>query len=323
MHDRSSRASPGSFKSWPVGTRSCSRQRWQYRRWKCRTAMTSARPSRRANVAMHDALHYPSRPLLQLSLPGVGVPCRRLKVPPASRRSWRSSRIEDDPLFATYARRLVACGAAEKTARAYRYQLQALLHAAQRLLNEPVTLSAMFHDPSSLGRALVDDRDVDGARQLSRWTLAQRRSALRSFATLMRPELLSFMHDDPHRQLDRALRSVAERVGAGYRLSAGAPRRRGGYTPSAQDIRHVLQVVGAEPDFIGIRNTVFFAILAVSGARVNALRQLDGSQCIRLPSGRLRLLLHEKGKREAREVELDQEKSISLQAYIQAFNACA
>jgi integrase len=135
----------------------------------------------------------------------------------------------------------------------------------------------------------------------------------------MRPELISLIQDDPHRYLDRALRSVAERVGAGYRLSGGAPRRRGGYTPSRDDIRQVLQVVGAEPGFTGIRNTV----LVGSGARVNALRKLDGNHCIRLPAGRVRLFLHEKGKREAREVELDQEQANHLQAYIHAFNACA
>jgi hypothetical protein len=88
-----------------------------------------------------------SRPLLQLSLPDVGVPSSRLKVPRASPRSLRSSRIDNDPLFATYARRLVARGAAEKTSDAYRYQLQAILNAAERLMNEPVTLSAMFHIP--------------------------------------------------------------------------------------------------------------------------------------------------------------------------------
>ena len=276
-----------------------------------------------AKMSKYDALYQTDRrPLLQLSLPGAGVP-PRLSVPRAPRHSRHTSCIDDDPLFATYARRLVARGAAEKTSEAYRYQLQTMLNAAQRLTNESSTLNGLFHDPSLLGRVLLDDRGVDGGGQLSRWTLAQRRSAVRSFATLMRPELLLLIHKDPLRHLDRALRSVAERIGAGYRLTGGAARQRGGYAPSADDIRKVLEVVGAEPGFIGMRNSVFFAILATSGARVNALRGLDGRDCVWMPSGRLRLFLHEKGKREAREIELDREQSDRLQDYVQAFNACA
>ena len=42
-------------------------------------------------------------------------------------------------------------------------------------------------------------------------------------------------------------------------------------------------------------------ILAETGCRVTALRTLDGTNCVEMPSGRLRLFLHEKGKAEAAE----------------------
>src|SRR5437763_10647397 len=98
-----------------------------------------------------------------------------------------------------------------------------------------------------LGRVIVHDIAPMLGTRLSRWTLAQRRSAIRSFAALMRPELLALFEDDPHDRLDRALRAVADRVGVGYRLTGGAPRRRGGPAPSGSQIRDVLHAAGCEP----------------------------------------------------------------------------
>jgi integrase len=85
----------------------------------------------------------------------------------------------------------------------------------------------------------------------------------------------------------------------------------------------VLDAVGTAPGFVGARNRAFFTILAETGARVNALRQLDGAGCIEMPSGRLRVFLHEKGKAEPREVELSHEAAQALRAYIKSFNYLA
>ncbi len=120
----------------------------------------------------------------------------------------------------------------------------------------------------------------------------------------MRPELLALLGVDPRQVLDIALRGVAERVGTGYRLTGGTPRRRGGRAPTGEEIDAVVAKVGMAPGFLGHRNTAFVAILAATGARVNALLRLDGSDCVLMPSGRLRLFLHEKGKLRQREVEL-------------------
>lgn len=228
-----------------------------------------------------------------------------------------------DPLMDIYLERLRHRGAAPQGYKAYHYQLRVIATLAEEIAGKPITLSELFRDLSLLGRVLVDDVAPTERTQLSKWTLAQRRSAIRSFATLMRPELFAATGDDPHQILDQALQSVAERVGAGYRLTGGTPRRRGGYAPSGDDVRAVLKVVAADRGFLGLRNHAFYGILAASGSRVNALRQLEGHDCVQLPNGRLRLFLHEKGKHEPREVELSGELSSALLTYIDQFNQCA
>jgi len=139
----------------------------------------------------------------------------------------------------------------------------------------------------------------------------------------MHPELLELLGRDPHDVLDSALRSVAERVGGGYRLTGGTPRNRGGYVPTPQQVRSILGDVTREIGWPGARNLAFFSILRSTGARVNALRELDGSDCVEMPDGTLRLFLHEKGKAEPREVELGHSVSRMLRDYIDAFNRTA
>jgi integrase len=260
----------------------------------------------------------------QDALPGFEAPdggrTRRRSRP---RAVARPARAADDPLLAVYARRLEALGAARKGRQAYHYHLRSTLTVASRLADKAVTSAGLFQDERLLGRALVDDTAPTLGHQLSKWTLAPRRSALRSFAKLMRPELLPLLGEDPHERLDRALRAVAERVGGGYRLTGGAPRRRGGSAPSAREIRAVLDAVGGARGYHGARNAAFFTILAETGARVNALRTLDAADCFQMPSGRLRIFLYDKGKAEPREVELSHMASEALRAYAAAFNRVA
>ena len=229
--------------------------------------------------------------------------------------------ITNDDHVRIYLRRLAARGTAAKGIGAYRYQLGATVRAARRLSGSTVAVMDLFRDASLLGHALIDDRSRNGP-QLSKWTLAQRRSAIRSFANLMRPELLVLLGEEPANVVDRALRSVAERIGAGYRLTGGAPRRRGGRAPSREEVTAVLRCLGLAPDLAGLRNRAFFGILAATGCRVNALRALDGSDCLVLPNGRMRLYMHEKGK-VRREVELSREAACDLVEYTAAFNRLA
>lgn len=266
-----------------------------------------------------------SRPeVRQLALGGFGqasilADCR------ARRResNHRAASHAEDPLVRSYQRRLAARGAAPKGMAAYCYQLRVVRRTAARFEGHEVDVCDLFGDESLLGQVLVDDVSDCPDTRLSKWTLAQRRSAVRSFATLMRPELLDRLGEDPHRVLDRALRSAADRVGGGYRLTGGAPRRRGGQAPTPDEIAAVIAEAGREPGFFGARNRAFFGLLAATGTRLNALRHLDGSDCVVVPSGRLRVFLHEKGKAERREVELSRVQSDAIRAYADEFNQYA
>jgi hypothetical protein len=73
----------------------------------------------------------------------------------------------------------------------YPYQLRCMLRVAERLHGRPVDWTALLRNECLLGRVLVDDTAPTLDTQLSKWTLAQRRSAIRDFVTLMRPELLT------------------------------------------------------------------------------------------------------------------------------------
>jgi len=201
--------------------------------------------------------------------------------------------------------------------------MRSMLLIAARLTGQTMTCTDLVRDEKLLGLVLVDEIAPTLGFRLSKWTLAQRRSAIRDFFTLMRPELARLVGEEPHHRLDRALRTVAERVGTGYRLTGGAPRQRGGQAPSAGQIRDVLDAVGKAPGYLGVRNRAFFLILAETGARVNALRALNGADCVEMPSGRLRIFLHEKGKAEAREIELSHDAATTLRSYAEAFNYLA
>ncbi len=263
---------------------------------------------------------------VQLPLPGCGVAssiltARRPARHPAAGRA--TTGVLDDSLTAAYLRRLLAHGHALKGICAYRYQLRCVLMTAERLAGRRVGWMDLFRDEHLFGHVLDDDTAPTQGTRLSRWTLAQRRSAVRSLATLMRPELYATLGEDPHAVVQRALRGVAERVGGGYRLAGGRPRRRGGHVPTRANITAVVTEAGRVPGFRGVRNRAFLTILVESGARVNALRELDGAACHVMPAGHLRLYLHEKGKATPREVELSRGAADLLHAYVRLYNRTA
>jgi site-specific recombinase XerC len=250
----------------------------------------------------------------QLSLGLCDLPAR----PVARSGQARTQRSEQpEKLIESFRRRLLATGASPKTQAAYIWQIEQLLAAARGL-----TLTALFQNSRALGRALVDDRAARGGR-LSRWTLAQRRAALRSFARLVAPELRPVLSVEPEEVVIMALRSVAERIGGGFRLSGGTPRRRGGHAPIASEVAAIIAAAGTLPGFQGRRNRAFFTLLAETGSRVNALREIDGQAIHELPGGRLRLFLHAKGCRERREIEVSARSGQLLREYVGTFNGLA
>jgi integrase len=262
---------------------------------------------------------------IQLSLPGFIAPGhRRTRRVPRSRRSRQPSQSPaGDPLVQAYLARLAARGVSTKGRDAYRYQLEVIARLAGGSEPQPDAMQDLFRAPERLGQVLVNDAALSDGRQLSKWTLAQRRSAIRSFATLMGPELRMLTGLDANAVLDQALRSVAIRIGGGYQLTGGAPRRRGNEVPPHDDIVSVLAALGESPGYVGLRDATFFSILLATGARVNALRTVDGAECVEMPSGRIRLFVHDKAGCEPRELELSHELSARVRSYIAAFNAHA
>src|SRR5688572_6087646 len=174
------------------------------------------------------------RTAVQLSLGLAGVPDR--VVPPKHDEPKRARCNEPSGvLVEAFCRRLAATGASRKAQQAYVFQLEQLLAAAHRQGPEPGQgLSEVLRNTALLGRALSDDRGAR-CRTLSRWTLAQRRAGVRAFARLMAPELRQALQAEPEEVVIAALRGVAERVGGGYHLSGGMPRRRGGRAPEADE----------------------------------------------------------------------------------------
>lgn len=245
-------------------------------------------------------------------------------LPQSTRRLARSASCKgrpEDPIVRDYLRVLSMTGAPQKTIAAHRYQLRAVVECARRgRAGHAVRIFDLFRSPRLLGRALVDDRPRSGIGRVSKWTLAQRRVVIRSFARLMRPELLAVTGEEPEQVVAHALQSVAERVGCGYRLGGGTPRRRGGPAPSPEEVSRILDSVAKARSFQGRRNRAFFTILYHSGSRVDALRQLQGDDVIEMPDGHLRLLLHDKGKTRAREVELSADDRRLLFDYVEEFN---
>ncbi len=249
---------------------------------------------------------------LQPSLAGTGV--SPVEIRSMARRQATANRRPSAELE-NYRRRLVATGAAKKTVQAYVYQLHSLAETAA----SPEGFMALFLHPEALGQALVDDRSSEG-RQLSKWTLDQRRSAVQSFARLMSPELRRLTGREPLGIVTVALRRSALRVGGRFILTGGAPRRRGGPAPSPDDVAAIIREAARALTFKGRRNEAFFTILYESGSRVNALREASCADLVVLPMGTARLMLHAKGRCQPREIELTPHARRLLFAYIDEFN---
>jgi integrase len=258
--------------------------------------------------------------VIQLSLGILGIPPRAVSRPKHRAPSQRVLDRSGHALVDGFVRRLIAVGASAKTRQAYVFQIRRLVDVGCRHgLGDRERLIAIFRDDALLGLALTDDRSLSQGT-LSRWTLAQRRSAVRTFARLMAPELRPLVGAEPEVLVIRALRRVAERVGGGYRLTGGAPRRRGGRAPTPNEVAAIIAAASEAHGFKGVRNRAFFTLLYETGSRVNALRGLTGDAVIALSSGGLRLMLHAKGQTASREIELSERAATLLHAYIASFN---
>ena len=245
-----------------------------------------------------------------------------LRPPKVRRRTYRCQPIappQRDDLDRLYEER-VAGRLRKRSIETYRWLRKDMLRCASNAAGRNVVrILDLFMDRDLLGRALVSDRLADG-KICSKSTIAHRRTAIRSVATMLRPELQADLGRDPHEIIREALRSVAERRGGGYRINAGSPRTRGGPTPSPEDLCAMIAAMGRAEGWIGLRDRAFATLLASTASRVNALRTLEGVDCHSLPGDRVRVLLHQKNGRERHEVELDRVSREALRLYIFAFN---
>ena len=184
-------------------------------------------------------------------------------------------------------------------------------------------LLELLQDEPLLGQTLATATTADGSREISAWLAAQRRSVLRSFTQLMEPELGLEGIADADDALVRALRSVAEPVGTGYRLPGGKPRERGGPTPSMEELAAIQDELGRKPGWRGARNEIILSLMARRGVRVGGLLGLDGASAYSLPDGHLRFLLRAKSKREPYELAVPGSLIEPLARYVETFNAWA
>jgi site-specific recombinase XerD len=90
--------------------------------------------------------------------------------------------------------------------------------------------------------------------------------------------------------------------------------------PTAAEVTAIIAQTARERGFIGSRNRAFFTLLVQTGTRVNALREADTNAVICMPGGRLRLMVHAKGRAARREVEITEEAASLFSEYIAAFN---
>ena len=198
----------------------------------------------------------------------------------------------------------------------YRWLRKEMLACASAETGRRVVILDLFANPELLGRMLVSDRLANG-RACSASTIAHRRTAIRSVATMLRPELQTALGCNPHETIRDALRCVAERRGGGYRIQGGTPRTQGGPTPTRDEVQAILAAMGRIAGWAGLRDRAFATLLGSTAARVTALRTLDAADCHVLPDDRVRIFLHQKNGRARHEVELDR---AALRLYVFGFN---
>jgi integrase len=253
---------------------------------------------------------------------GLPVMAQDRSLATRKRSQSAESRRAPEPLLAIYDQR-VANRWSARSRQQYRWILRNVRELASNLAGHTVGILEILRDESLLGQTLASATTADGRRTISDWVVANRRSGLRSFIDLMEPELRREGLPDAGEAMTRALRSVAEPVGTGYRLPGGRPRGRGGPTPSPEEISAIQDELSRKPGWRGIRNEIILSLMIRRGLRVGGLLSLDGANVFRLPDGRIRCSLRAKSKREPYELAVPEELTELLPRYIAQFNAWA
>ena len=245
-------------------------------------------------------------------------------IPIAKRRRSlpRESHQASDDLLILYEKRIAARWP-NRTKQQYRWVLRNMLALACNLAGQSVSILEVLRDEQLLGQIFATATTADGKRPVSAWHMAQRRSILRSFVEIMEPELRCEGIVDAGDALIRALRSVAEPVGTGYRLPVGATRGRGGPTPSQEEIAAIQHELSSKPSWRGCCNEAIFSLMVRRGLRIGSLLTLDGASAHRLRDGRMHCFLRAKSKREPYELIVPNDLTELLSRYVEQFNSWA
>ena len=268
---------------------------------------------REAEIQMIDS------PPVQQRLPGLGedsvvVERKRLLSP-------KSHQVPGD-LLTLYDKRIAARWT-KRTNQQYRWVIRSMLTLAGNLAGRNVDVLGLLRDGQLLGQVLATATSPDGKRLASASHMAQRRSALRSFIEIMEPELRREGMVDAGDALVRALRSVAEPVGTGFRLPVGTTRRRGGPTPSIEEVAAIKKELSSKPDWHGFRNEAIFALMNRRGLRIGSILTLDGANVHKLRDGSIRCFLKAKSKREPYQLVVPDDLIELLTRYVEHFNTWA
>ncbi len=246
---------------------------------------------------------------------GLGEPRISTKMP--KRTAKKSAR--QDELFHLYRRR-TASRLAPATVKKYTWTLEQCLRLAEKQVGHPVSVTDFLMDRSLLGYVCSTVERPCGGSPISAWTAAHRRTVLRSAAGALAPELRALGLVEPIQHVNRAIQEVAEKVGGGYRLPVGKPRRRGRPAPSTAEVDALLAIVGADEGWAGQRNALFFGILAATGLRVGALLALDGQDVRLMDDGAVRFFPHDKASGGRSELEVPSRFREPLETYFKAVN---
>ena len=207
------------------------------------------------------------------------------------------------------------------TATKYAWCASNVLRLASEHAARELDLTGLFREPLLLGAILVSAKRAGGGPEVSGWTVANRRTAMRSVAGLLAPELEAAGISEPSSVVDDALRACAERVGMRYRLPKAPVRNRGGRAPSPAEVRAVTEAMREEPGWAGRRDALLVELLFLVGCRVNAAVALRGASVTRRPDGRGLMHVHAKHHRDSGEFLIPAALTREIDDYVSDFNS--
>ena len=206
------------------------------------------------------------------------------------------------------------------SARSYRKALTCAVKQAQRFLGHRLASLRDLYVVEVIAAVAGDDVTLDGADQLSRYSLRQRRVSMRAYLRYVGLDGIRF--EDAEGILDEGLRRAARRMPTRYTIDAGRPE--GTHRcPAIEEVEKVIAVAGAaRTSFVGPRNAAIFALGMHTGMRAAEMMAMRGSDFSER-RGQLFLLRKQKGRSGRVEIEVPDAVIPYLVRYIARFDGYA